>query len=951
MVLESLGEPRSLQCIASRHDDMPAAAEEQASSLIAHYLDVQNTIHRAETITLNRKADFGRAASFAGFIPRVQGQLFKLEAAYTQFYTTKLPQIYLAGAKSMAGNKPYKLTPADAKVLQQIQRRGISDLNAAHASVVSDTRRFRSFARTSQEKTPEPGHLRTNKIDLTRTESVIQRHGIKAVKFSDGKRYTLGDYSSMSIKSNSNLAYNLGALNAAKQLGIEVVEVFDGPGCGWTRHDDSDGANGSLRTVQEAMAYPTAHPHCQRSFVGRPDLKKDDIKPGPSKATKAAIAAVALAGTAGGLTLLAKSDALAAAEKRLANAAFSGNTLAQFFIQRINEVKGLWIGDVIPGEVVSGNFPLNVKAALHAVPIGPETPLFRQVVNDVMREANQFSEGMNEVNTRVRAVIGAKANASRAELSLKFRTFSRFDKLLRENDLARDQLGQILQFEARQRRLNWIAVFSSKAQSGITGVWTKFGPRIRTDITDFFKGELTFTPTGIIKAITLKPFQQVRTGMRMLQDGSLAGHVSLVPQGIFRAIVEVDQYGKLVGNIRVIPKGPLKLRLEFGLPGFNAKAVGSIERAIGFREGLQEALGQAVKTISERRQVAERMAARALTDPAWAGRAREAEQAVQRSLGTLRQAQKRLEDFDNLRFNFENPSVRDLAHDLRQLELKRIVLDYHIIKMGPLDIAGQLKLPIRTILDALKSEENKLSLVKDSGGKFSGNFFVQAPLAVIRGVQEVAKDFKIVGDLRFSKLHTSLKTSVSLADMKLQSIATSMKIRGYNVFNIADIMSLKVSDVTQLIRNRVESSKNLLTSIGVLQPEQIAQAFEERLAKVVSEVPQFGAGKNRAEMVDRAIQVMDGQTAKKDDKDALRLLAGILPNDSEPVVEGKLWSLRAHLMTDQTDRQAFVEDLKAQLVSGHDPSQGLIHLPDGPLDILARLSRGDIRFLARKLLG
>lgn len=931
---------------------MPQAAEDQATSLIDRYLQAQEIIARAEAITLNRKADFGRKASFAGFIPRVQGLLFQLEAQYQQFYNSKLPRIYLDGAKSMAGNKAVKLDASDQRILAQIQKRGISDLNAAHASVAADTRRFRSFAKASREPTPLPGKTRSNIIDITKTESVIQRHGIKAVKYSDGKRYTLSDYSSMSIKSNSNKAYNLGALNAAKKLGIEVVEVLDGPECGWTRHDDSDKADGSLRTVAEAMAFPDAHPNCRRSFVGRPDLKKDDIHPGPSKLEKTLIAAGGAALAAGAITALARTDVLANVERRIATAALQGNPFAQFWIQKVNEVKGLWIGDVPGANVLSGNFPgdpARVKAALTAAPIGPQTPLFRQVVNDVMREANQFSDGLNQINDRTRKAIGAKANASRAELSLRFRSFARFDKLIRENDLPRDELAKVLQFEARNRDLNKFSIFSSKAQSGITGVWTKFGPRLRTDITDFFKGDLTFTPTGVIKAITVKPLQQVRTGLRMLQDGSLAGHISLIPQGIFRAIVEVDQYGKLVGNIRVIPGGPLKLRLEFGLPGFNAKAVGSFEKAIGFRQGLQDALGTAIKSIAERRDIAERLAKRALSDTAWVGRAREAEQSVQRALGTLRQAQKRLEDFDNLRFNLENPKATDLFHDLRQLELRRVVLDYKIFKMGPLEIAGQLKLPVRTILDALKTQENRLALVAEQGGKFSGHFVVEAARSVITGLKDVAQNFNIVGDLRFSKLQTSLKTSVSLADARLQSIATSMKIHGYNVYNIADLMSLKVSDVQQLIVNYGQSAHNMLTGFGIFQPEDIAKAFEERLLQVAKEVKNVVG--NRATIIDRTIQALDGQTKlNPTDKKVIRLLAGIGPNEQQPAIESKLWSLRAHLMADQVERQTFAEELKASMISNRGPDQALLQLPDGPLDILMRISRGDLRIIAKLLL-
>ncbi len=62
-------------------------------------------------------------------------------------------------------------------------------------------------------------------------------------------------------------AYNLASSAGYRESGlIDEVEVFDGPECGWTEHDDPDLADGSTRTLAEADDYPTAHPNCQRAF-------------------------------------------------------------------------------------------------------------------------------------------------------------------------------------------------------------------------------------------------------------------------------------------------------------------------------------------------------------------------------------------------------------------------------------------------------------------------------------------------------------------------------------------------------------------------------------------------------------------------------------------------------------------------------------------------------------
>jgi len=61
------------------------------------------------------------------------------------------------------------------------------------------------------------------------------------------------------------IADNKGAIARYRDGGVTRVRIFDGPGCGWTRHDDSDTANGSIRSLDDLESYPVAHPNCVRS--------------------------------------------------------------------------------------------------------------------------------------------------------------------------------------------------------------------------------------------------------------------------------------------------------------------------------------------------------------------------------------------------------------------------------------------------------------------------------------------------------------------------------------------------------------------------------------------------------------------------------------------------------------------------------------------------------------
>ena len=56
--------------------------------------------------------------------------------------------------------------------------------------------------------------------------------------------------------------YNVGTVLAARQMGFTHVEVSDGD-----EDEDCAAANGQIWTLAQALANPTAHPNCERSFA------------------------------------------------------------------------------------------------------------------------------------------------------------------------------------------------------------------------------------------------------------------------------------------------------------------------------------------------------------------------------------------------------------------------------------------------------------------------------------------------------------------------------------------------------------------------------------------------------------------------------------------------------------------------------------------------------------
>jgi hypothetical protein len=84
---------------------------------------------------------------------------------------------------------------------------------------------------------------------------------------SPGLRELFGSRAQTIALTETANAYNTSTIAGYEDSGlVEEVEVFDGPECGWTEHDDPDLADGSTRTLDEANDYPIAHPNCQRAF-------------------------------------------------------------------------------------------------------------------------------------------------------------------------------------------------------------------------------------------------------------------------------------------------------------------------------------------------------------------------------------------------------------------------------------------------------------------------------------------------------------------------------------------------------------------------------------------------------------------------------------------------------------------------------------------------------------
>lgn len=99
-----------------------------------------------------------------------------------------------------------------------------------------------------------------------------EQYRIGSVVYRDGSVHSVQEYTQMAARTKGRTAYNQGSLLNYGEAGVQYVQVFDGPSCGWTAHNDWLKANGRIVTLSEAQDWPISHPNCVRGFGARPDL-------------------------------------------------------------------------------------------------------------------------------------------------------------------------------------------------------------------------------------------------------------------------------------------------------------------------------------------------------------------------------------------------------------------------------------------------------------------------------------------------------------------------------------------------------------------------------------------------------------------------------------------------------------------------------------------------------
>jgi hypothetical protein len=132
-------------------------------------------------------------------------------------------------------------------------------------------RRAQSFVRAAQDS--------ARVVALGRQHSGISStqlaadHPLGTIVYANQSRHPVKAWAHSAFSWQSVVTANHGAINTGRlELAAAWFECVDGPECGFRSHPDTDHADGTIRSADDATEFPTAHHACIREWIPRPDL-------------------------------------------------------------------------------------------------------------------------------------------------------------------------------------------------------------------------------------------------------------------------------------------------------------------------------------------------------------------------------------------------------------------------------------------------------------------------------------------------------------------------------------------------------------------------------------------------------------------------------------------------------------------------------------------------------
>jgi hypothetical protein len=264
---------------------VPGDAGEVARRVAAVLQDAWQRLADQQAAVLAALADTGRAPHIVARLAEYQAAITdfqrRVDAEARAFVSRQLPYLYEQGAQKAAEavGQRFTWTLIHADALQSLASDSYADfLRRSQEEQRMALAFYRAVREAARREVPLLAAGNTTALQAAKTlaDRLAAEHQLLYVVYRNGARVPVRAWAESATLAKSAVAYNACTLNRAREAGVQFMQVFDGPGCGWSSHQDPDKANGSIRSVDEAAEWPISHPRCRRAFGPRPDPSTGD---------------------------------------------------------------------------------------------------------------------------------------------------------------------------------------------------------------------------------------------------------------------------------------------------------------------------------------------------------------------------------------------------------------------------------------------------------------------------------------------------------------------------------------------------------------------------------------------------------------------------------------------------------------------------------------------------
>ncbi|MFF3468769.1 hypothetical protein ACWCQN_48205 [Streptomyces sp. NPDC001984] len=259
----------------------PGDAATVAARVAAVLEDAWQRLAAEQAAVIAAIGDNGRSRMVADRLAQFQAAIVdfqrRVDAEARAFVARQLPHLYEKGARAAdrAAGGHFSWTLIHREALQSLASDSYADfLRRSEEEQRMAAAFYRAVREAARREVPllASGHTTALQAAKALADRLAAEHQLTTVIYRNGARVPVQAWAESATLAKSAVAYNAGTLNRARESGVQWMEVFDGADCGWTSHKDPDKATGTLRSVEDAAAWPISHPRCRRAFGPRPEV-------------------------------------------------------------------------------------------------------------------------------------------------------------------------------------------------------------------------------------------------------------------------------------------------------------------------------------------------------------------------------------------------------------------------------------------------------------------------------------------------------------------------------------------------------------------------------------------------------------------------------------------------------------------------------------------------------